>query len=145
MRLHARHVLRAAEDVEAVGEAEPLEVAGHPSPRRARGDRQPETEPPRRVQIVAHSGTHRLERDQLGDSRLVRRPDRRRVEGAAGPGGEVGVRIEGVPRADAGRPGLEGEVAAVGRVDLLPGLELRALGVEDEPVEVEDEGPPHVR
>ena len=67
------------------------------------------------------------------------------IERAAGPGGEVGVRIEGVPRADAGRPGLEGEVAAVGRVDLLPGLELWAFGVEDEPVEVEDEGPAHVR
>ena len=126
-------------------EAKSLEVARHPSPRRARGDREPEAEPPCRVEIVAHPGTHRLERDQLGDPRLVRRSNRRRVEGAAGPGGEVGVGIEGVPGADAGRPGLEGEVAAVGHVDLLPGLELWALGVEDEPVEIEDEGPAHVR
>ena len=55
------------------------------------------------------------------------------------------ARVEHVGGADALRPLLEGQRAPVLAVDLLPGVVDGRLGVEDQPVEVEDQEPLHVR
>jgi len=65
------------------------------------------------------------------------------VETAADPPLEVGVRVEAVERADRGRPRVERQLVAVLPVHVRPGGVRRALGVHEQPVEVEEERADH--
>ncbi len=54
-------------------------------------------------------------------------------------------RVEGPVRAEGVLPEVEAEVVAVAPVGLEPRFEDRRLGVDDQPVEIEDDGPDRLR
>ena len=68
--------------------------------------------------------------------------DRRTVQAAAEAGLEVGVGVEGVGP-DGRLPEVERQLVTVLAVDLCVGQVDGLLGLQDEPVEVEDHSPQH--
>ena len=121
---------------------EAFEMRLDPVERRARRDRQREPERIGLVEPLAHAGSGRLAREQLvapDPPALVHRVLVERVVAR--------VRISSTRSRPPGRPDLGGPLldrqrrAAVRLELLLPGGEHRALGVEDQPVEVEHHRP----
>jgi hypothetical protein len=140
--LGERGVLPADDALPPVGKAQPFEMADHPSPAGAGGDRQLETGFTGPVAEVDHPGQHRPPGQQLLGAAAAQDRDRVPVERAAQPGFEVGVGVEGVG-AHGRLPELQRELLAVLPVDLGVGQVDRLLGLQDQAVEIEDDRAQH--
>ena len=141
IRLDARHVVRAAHDLEVLAQAQPRQVSLHPRPAGGRGHPQTHPEPARLVDVLAHAGQDGLGGDQRVGARAMAPDQGDRVDRPAQQRLEMIAGIEGVGGADALGPAREVERVAVLGVDGLPDVVDRRLGVEDETVEVEDDQP----
>src|SRR3954468_3304995 len=109
-----------------------------PIARRARRDRESETERIGVVQPVRDAGEDRFPREELVAPRAAPGLHDLRVERARGPGPDEVDEVEAAHGADLGRPLLERQRRATVRRELLsPRSEDRAFGVEDETVEIE--------
>ena len=110
--------------------------------RAARRDGAGQTETGRLNETIAYARQLAGFRQELADAAFASCVFGDPVERQAGEFFEIGHRIVVLAEiaADALREGLDGEVMAVVRVQLAPGLIDGAFGVEDEAVEVEDDG-----
>jgi tetratricopeptide (TPR) repeat protein len=143
--LHALDVVGAPQDFEVVAESETSEVTVDPGAARRGGDRESQSERPRRRQVVGDAGKHRLARDERVGGSAMARVQGGEVERTAAQSLQVIAGIEGIGGADALGPPLERQRVPVLVVDGLPGVVDGRFSVEDQTVEVEDEQPHQVR
>src|SRR6266849_583634 len=133
-------IVTGSQAVEEIDDAEPFEMALHPIPGRARGDPYLHARGPRRHGQIRHPGPqglgpHELEppRDPAVDDVLRQRSANSLLQEALG--------MERLVRGAHGlHPQLEGQRHSARLVNLLPRSVDGLLGLEDEAVEIEDEG-----
>ncbi len=131
----------ALQALEIAGESESFKMARHPLARATRSDAKLQAEAPRVLDPLPNTWKDGLGRYQRRMSWPPSAPDRLDVDGPGRGRSKVSVHVEGARSgADAFRPGLELELAAVLDEHFLPALKFRHLGIEDDAVEVEDYG-----
>src|SRR5207249_11596772 len=117
-----------------------------PGTRRARRDREAQSQPLRVGDVVAHADHHVERGDELGLARVPTCSYRVAIEAFADQRGEM---IRGVEEAtlasDVFEPAVEWQLVPVLAINLGPGLVRRSLRLDDESVEVEDERADHRR
>ena len=120
---------------------EALEVCEHPAARRTRSHAQLQLELPGALDEVVDAGQRRALLQQLQRARALPLPQRLAIYQLADLAFELFARVESIAaRADTEQPAIERKVGAVLEIDLAPSLVLGRLGVEDQPVEIEDQG-----
>jgi len=140
IRLRARHVSVRREDESPTGlDAEATQVLHHPFVRGARRDRAWDTCGVRSGEELRDTGPDPL-RVQQGLRPQDHAVDDLHVQLTIHAPLQIRDGIEPLDRADSLRPGREFEFMAMGLVSLAPDGVLGRLGINDEPIEIEDEG-----
>lgn len=122
-------------------DAETREVLVDPLPARARGDRRPQAEPTGVGEVGIDAGQEALGDGRLAVIQTLQRGEFLSVERLTEPLAQVDDGVEaGGRRADDGEPLLARQLLAMLAIDALPRLKDRTLGIDDEAIEVEDDG-----
>src|SRR5438477_1306692 len=139
-RLSSRDVVAADDRGDAFTKRQPLEVRADVTLAGARGDTDPESESRGIREVLPHAGDGLERREDLALPRLSSRFDRDAIERRRHQRREVVERVERPDRrTDVLEPPLAGKLEPMIAVDLGPRLERGTLGLEDQPVEIEDE------
>jgi hypothetical protein len=139
--LRGGDVVKATRQGETVEQADPGEVALDPAPRGTRGDGAGDSQIRGGVEELEHAGKrgelfHAFEGVAFAPEVAIGPVDRGSDEGF-----EVRLWIEAVEiAADAGGVDLKRQVVSVGEIVVAPGFVDGAFGVENETVEVENQG-----
>ena len=134
-------IVRADHPVEIVENAEAAGMSIYPGVRRARGNRQLQTETFCPVEVVLHARHQGLFRHKGMAEVSLPLLQIFQIQRITQETLQMGCCIEarGSGAADDLRPRVQGKRKPVFRVDTLPGMDIGRLGIQDKPIEIEDQ------